>query len=94
MDETTTVDYGNAKLAVHNAQQTADGLDKKYRKRANRIKALRIELAQLESSMPALTQRMEQARATLKSAKAAYRLTHRDRKKHGHGNPGAAASPL
>lgn len=73
-------EYGKAKLALHNAKQTADALGKKYRNRANRIKALRIELAQLEKSMPALTDRLKQSENDLKAAREAFRPLRRERK--------------
>lgn len=63
----------NEKLALHNAAQNLDALEKKFRKRTKRLKALRIELDQIEKSMPALTERLEKAKADLKSARTAYR---------------------
>jgi chromosome segregation ATPase len=73
-------DYGKAKVRLHNAQNHVEALEKKHRKRISRIDALRIELAQLESGLPALAEKVEQAKADLKTAKAVYRPLRRERK--------------
>lgn len=74
-------DYGKAKLALHNAKQTLEALEKKYRKRTKQIKAYQIELGQLEKSLPSLIERMERAKADLKAAREAYRELKRRRLK-------------
>ena len=60
-------------VELHNARQTVEALEKKHRKRTTRMKALQLELAQLENSMPRLGEKIEQAKAALKAAKAARR---------------------
>jgi multidrug resistance efflux pump len=71
------MDHGRAKLDLNNAQQTMDALDKKHRRRTIKIKALRIELAQLENSIPMLTEKIERAKSDLRAAKTAYRRASR-----------------
>lgn len=65
----------NEKLALHNATQNMDALEKKFRKRTNRINALRIELEQLERSLRPLIERIDKAKTELKAARAAYRVS-------------------
>lgn len=72
---------GKAKLALHNAKQTFEALDKKHRKRTARINALQSELAQLEAAMPALTAKLEQSVADLKSAREAFRFIRSQQKR-------------
>jgi len=73
-------DYAKAKRKSHNAQNHFEALEKKHRKRMVRIDALRIELAQLESGLPVLVEKLEQASADLKTAKATYRTLRHERK--------------
>lgn len=56
-------------VELHNARQSVEALEKKHRKRTTRIKALRLELAQLENSMPRLDEKIEHAKAALKAVK-------------------------
>jgi multidrug resistance efflux pump len=75
-------EYSKAKLRFHNAQHHFEALEKKYRKRLGQIDSLRIELAQLESGLPVLSEKLEQAKSDLKTAKAIYRPLRQVRKKY------------
>ena len=80
-------EYGKAKVKLHNAQKHFDAVEKKHMKRLGRIDSLRIELAQLESGLPSLAEKLRQAKDDVKTAKEIYRPLrheHKESRNSGH----------
>jgi predicted nuclease with TOPRIM domain len=76
-------EYGEAKVKLHNAQKHFEAIEKKHRKRLSRIESLRIELAQLESGLPSLAEKLRLAKDDVKAAKDVYRpLRHEHKESH------------
>jgi septal ring factor EnvC (AmiA/AmiB activator) len=77
-------EYGKAKVKLHNAQKHFEAVEKKHRKRLNRIESLRMELAQLESGLPSLDEKLRQAKDDVKTAKEIYRPLRHEHKESKH----------
>jgi chromosome segregation ATPase len=76
----TDTAYGIAKVKYHNAQKHLEAVEKKHRKRLSRIESLRVELNQTESSLPSLSEKLEQAKDDVKAARLTYRTLRQERK--------------
>jgi hypothetical protein len=68
--------------AIHRATKHFEAIEKKHRKRLGRLESLRLELAQLESALPSLAEKLGRAKDDVKTAKEIYRplrYEHKDR---------------
>jgi predicted nucleic acid-binding Zn-ribbon protein len=79
-------EYGKARVKLHNAQKHFEAIEKKHRKRLGRIESMHLELAQLESGLPALAEKLRQAKDDVKAAKDVYRPLRHEHKESR--NPG------